>query len=323
MTSNVPTITIARWLNTFAYLNIFDYKSNLLLPTNMAIPQDSATANRPPKTKGTQLAPEENSDIARIRNCLQGGADAAEVASEGYRVCRINAFLRRDLQQARNEIRKNRVDRQTQSVQEDALKELRDELPATRQMLERLWGLLEQRKVKIPDDVKADYQALKTKDSHDWQPRQRVRTVKSVVAKGKRIEKPKTKTERKAERQRVDKLHKRLEEGKAKQTKFLLHTPDGEMYDARKPVLIPDEAGDEDVAGEQMTAEEAAAIEHADFMKNGSSYRPRALTPPSGLVAKNVVAGVKRRSSDSNPFATLKMGEIEGVFVSIAESQLG
>lgn len=196
-------------------------------------------------------------------------------------------------------------------------------MPATRQMLERLWGLLEQRNVKIPDDVKADYQALKAKDSHDWQPRQRVRTVKSVVAKGKRIENPKTKTERKAERQRVDKLHKRLEEGKAKQTKFLLHTPDGEMYDARKPVLIPDEAGDEDVAGEQMTAEEAAAIEHADFMKNGSSYRPRALTLPSGLVAKNVVAGVKRRSSDSNPFATLKMGEIEGVFVSIAESQLG
>ena len=273
----------------------------------MAISQDSATTNQPSKPQGTQLELEENSDMVRIRNCLQGGADAAEVASEGYRVCRINAFLRRDLQQARNEIRKNRVDRQRQPVQEDALKELRDELPATRQILERLWGLLEQRKVKIPDDVKADYQALEAKDSHDWQPRQGVKTVKSVVAKGKRIENPKTKTERKAERQQVDKLHKRLEEGKAKQTIFLLHTPDGEMYDARKPILIADEAGDEDVADVQMTAEDAAAIEHADFMKNGSSYRPRALTQPSGLVANNIVAGVKRKSSDSNPSATLKM----------------
>ncbi|KAI4951475.1 hypothetical protein J4E91_004185 [Alternaria rosae] len=156
-------------------------------------------------------------------------------------------------------------------------------------MLERLWVLLEQRKVKIPDDVKADYQALKVKGSQ-----------------GKKIENPKTKTERKAERLRVDRLHKGPEEGKAKQTTFLLHTPDGEMYDARKSILIADEAGEEDVPDEQMTAEDAAAIEHADFMKNGSSYQPRALTLPSGLTAKNVVAGVKRRSNTSNPFATLK-----------------
>lgn len=259
----------------------------------------------------------------RIRNRLQGGAYAAEVASEGYRVCRINAFLQRDLQQARDEIRKNRIDRQRQAVQEDALRELRDELPATRQMLERLWVLLEQRKVKIPDDVKADYQALKPRDSYDWQPRQGAKTVKSAVAKGQRTETSKTKTERKAERLRVDKLHERLE-GKAKQTTFLLHTPDGEMYDARKPILIADEAGEENVPNEQMTAKDAAAIEHADFMKNGSSYRPRALTLPSGLTAKSVVTGVKRKSNASNPFATLKKPKVDddnGATAQLCEKQ--
>jgi hypothetical protein len=283
----------------------------------MAVSWDSATTN----PKHMQLNSGDDNDIARIRNRLEGGADAAEVASEGYRVCRINAFLRRDIQQARDEIRKNRTNRQRQAVQEDALKELREELPATRQMLERVWGLLEQRKVKIPDDVKADYQALKAKDLHEWQPRKGVKTAKSAAAKGKKVDKPNTKAERKAERKRVDELHKKLQEGKNRQTTFLLHTPDGDVYDARKPIVIADEAEEDDVPDEQMTAEDAAAIEHADFLRNGSSYRPRTHTPPPVLAAKNVVAGVKRKAGDSDSFAAFKMpkaGDDDG-----ADARLG
>ncbi|KAG9196663.1 hypothetical protein G6011_01784 [Alternaria panax] len=95
----------------------------------------------------------------------------------------------------RDGIRNDPADRQRQAVQEDALKEVRDELPATRQMLKRVWGLLEQRNVKIPGDLKADYHALETRDTHDWQPKKGNKTQKSAEAMGKKMEKHKTKAE--------------------------------------------------------------------------------------------------------------------------------
>jgi len=63
-------------------------------------------------------------------------------------VCRINGYLRRDLQQARDEIRQNRDNIRKQAVQQDALSEIRRELHATPQILDHVWELLAQRKVK-------------------------------------------------------------------------------------------------------------------------------------------------------------------------------
>jgi hypothetical protein len=96
------------------------------------------------------------------------------------------------------------------------------------------------------------------------------------------------------------------EKGEKKPTTFLLHEPDGETYDVRKPIVVEEaEEEKEELTAEKQAAEEAAA-EHADFMKDGSSSRP--LPREETLVADDVVAGAKRkaRDEDANPFAKLK-----------------
>ncbi|KAG9196662.1 hypothetical protein G6011_01783 [Alternaria panax] len=101
------------------------------------------------------------------------------------------------------------------------------------------------------------------------------------------------------------------------------------------PILIADESGGEDIPDKAIIAEDAAAMEHADFMKNGSSYRPRTPTLPPILATTNVVAGVKRKTADSGSFAILKkpkicddkkaveeLGEVSNTLVPLAESDL-
>jgi hypothetical protein len=136
----------------------------------------SSNSNVDATPKGMQPMADDN-DTARIKNLLEIGATASEIVSEAYRVCRINGFLRRDLAEVRDQIR---TDRKEKAVREDALAEMRHELPATRNMLERAWGLLQSRKVKIPDDRKTAYEALTAKDPHDWQSNKGLKTQKGA-----------------------------------------------------------------------------------------------------------------------------------------------
>jgi hypothetical protein len=206
------------------------------------------------------MAPD--NDTERIKSRLKSGASASEIASEAYRVCRMNAYIRRDLAQVRQEVRD---DKKKKAAREDALAEMSRELPATRKMLERAWGLLQSRKVKIPDDMKTAYEALMAKDPHDWQANKGPKAQKGAAKVKKQPDKPMTKAEKAAQaKAKQDKSEK-------KQTTFLLHEPDGETYDARKPITTADEPKDAADGGEP-TVEELAEAEHTDFMKNGSSY---------------------------------------------------
>ncbi|KAF7452152.1 hypothetical protein A1F99_039290 [Pyrenophora tritici-repentis] len=180
-------------------------------------------AAKDPTSKPKETKPElKDNDTGRIKNRLECA----------YRVCHINALLRRDLHKAYETIRSNREAAKKQVVQEDALNEMRQELFPTRKLVDRFWNLLGQRKVKVPEDLRASYIALK-----------------SMIA-----------------------------------------------------------------------------IEHVNFMKNGSSGRPPTLStpksvpekivppqviPPFGLVPDNVVAGVKRKSDDSESVTAIKMPTIE------------
>jgi len=263
------------------------------------IPTKNPTQDTAPKTQ--------DKDTVRIENCLEGGATAAEVASEAYRVCRINAILRRDLQQLHASLRNSREAAKKQVVQEDALNEIRQELLPTQKLLDRFRDLLGQRKVKVLEDLRASYFALEATDPDDLEPKKK---VKAVAGKQKKVDRPLRKGERKETKLNGTTL-------------FLLHDLDGAIYNARKPVVITEESEEEgEIVGEKMTAEDEAAIEHANFMKYGSSWRPRPIpssklvtgnivtapiAPSPTLVPGNVVAGMKRKAENSNPFAALKM----------------
>ncbi|KAE8866207.1 hypothetical protein PTNB29_03354 [Pyrenophora teres f. teres] len=279
-------------------------------------------AAKNPASKPKDAEPKlKDSDTGRIKDRLECGATTAEIATEAYRVCHINALLRRDLHQAHKTIRSNCEAAKKQVVQEDALNEMREELLPTRKLVDRFWNLLGQRKVKVPEDLRASYFALKSMSPDDLEPKKAAEKLKAAV---KPLNKAQQRTARKKERERKE----REANGT---TLFLLHDLDGETYDARKPIAIVEESEEEgeivdDVEDEDMTVEDAAAIEHANFMKNGSSWRPRILpvpksvpekvvappvVQPSELVAHNVVAGVKRKADDSEPVTAAKMPRIE------------
>ncbi|CAA9962400.1 hypothetical protein PTMSG1_05775 [Pyrenophora teres f. maculata] len=286
-------------------------------------------AAKNPASKPKDAEPKlKDNDTGRIKNRLECGATTAEIATEAYRVCHINALLRRDLHQAHKTIRSNREAAKKQVVQEDALNEMREELLPTRKLVDRFWNLLGQRKVKVPEDLRASYFALKSMSPDDLEPKKAAKAAKKAAEKLKAAVKPLNKAQQRAARKKERERKEREANGT---TLFLLHDLDGETYDARKPIAIAEESEEEgeivdDVEDEDMTAEDAAAIEHANFMKNGSSWRPRILpvpksvpekvvarpvVQPSELVAHNVVAGVKRKADDSEPVTAAKMPRIE------------
>ena len=203
-------------------------------------------------------------------------------------------------------------------MQGDARDEIRQELIPTKELLDRFWDLLGQRRVKVPEDLRASYFALKATDPDDLEPKKNAKAAKTAAGKQKKLDRPLRKRERK-ERERKERERKERELNGT--TLFLLHDLDGATYDARKPVIIAEESEEEEkmtVEDEEMIAEDEAAIEHADFMKYGSSWWPRPtplssklvpgnVVPSPTLVPENVVAGVKHKTENSNPFAALEM----------------
>ncbi|KAI0586933.1 hypothetical protein Alg130_04029 [Pyrenophora tritici-repentis] len=239
-------------------------------------------AAKDPTSKPKETKPElKDNDTGRIKNRLECA----------YRVCHINALLRRDLHKAYETIRSNREAAKKQVVQEDALNEMRQELFPTRKLVDRFWNLLGQRKVKVPEDLRASYIALKSMSLDNLGPKKAAKAAKKAAGKLKAAAKPLNKAQRRTEK----KERERKEREANSTTLFLLHDLD-------------------------------VAIEHVNFMKNGSSGRPPTLStpksvpekivppqviPPFGLVPDNVVAGVKRKSDDSESVTAIKMPTIE------------
>ncbi|KAJ8109807.1 hypothetical protein OPT61_g7189 [Boeremia exigua] len=89
------------------------------------------------------------------------------MSSEEDRMRHENAALRADLKTVRANLH---ASKQKQAVMEDALSELRQEFPATRNLLRAIWGFLDTRKIKIPEDLTNEYLALRHGDPLDVRP---------------------------------------------------------------------------------------------------------------------------------------------------------
>jgi hypothetical protein len=216
-------------------------------------------------------------DTARTRNRLDDGATAKEMAEESYRVCRINAYLRKDENGAQGELR---LSKKNQAVMQDALQEMRGELPEMRKVLERTWGLLKSRKVKIPEDLRMAYSALMERIQYDWQPR---KSIKEDVHLTKKIKAQGNKGAEGGD-----------SKGGGKETDgkltFLLHTHQGKTYDLRQPMEDQESENDD----EDNAASCAAEATEAD------SYLSSTITADTKRKRKEV-ADVSSKRIKSNP----------------------
>jgi hypothetical protein len=128
-----------------------------------------------------------DNDSARIQNRLDNGGTANDIAEEAYRVCRVNAHLRKSANSVQADVRGMK---QRMAVKDDALSEMRSEYPEMRKVLQRTWKLLESENVKVPNDLRRAYDTLTTLDGHDWQAhkgrRRGVRLTKEGQAEAKK-----------------------------------------------------------------------------------------------------------------------------------------
>ncbi|KAF1845616.1 uncharacterized protein K460DRAFT_430528 [Cucurbitaria berberidis CBS 394.84] len=169
----------------------------------------------------------DDNDTARLKARIDAGASVSEIAQEAYRISRINVYLRKAVQNAKDALRKSGELTKKQAVIEDALNEMRDELLETRKLLGRTWGLLEQRNVTRPADMELAYDALRTRDQNDWQAQKKPKHETRVAKKnhGRQQQNKQDKSKGKM---------KNKKKGDHKVT-FLLHTHDGRTYNMRDP----------------------------------------------------------------------------------------
>ncbi|KAH7072967.1 hypothetical protein BKA63DRAFT_576983 [Paraphoma chrysanthemicola] len=237
-----------------------------------------------------------NDDSARIKNRLDDGATVKQIAEEAYRVCRINAYLRKNKDEAQAEMR---VLKKRSAIAEDALQELRPEAAEMRKVLERAWKLIASRKIKIPDYLAAAYAALDAKDEYDWQRR-----------KGAKLDKRLTKQEENEKRRELQrKKSGKKDKGEEKEpekkkepeeTKFLLHTHEGKTYNQRVPLADQDEVDEEDEKETKSTQSEPG--ETADDLDAHDEVSTQATTvnaSADGVAVANVAAGIKRKNNST------------------------
>lgn len=214
-----------------------------------------------------------DNDTERIKACVDARAPTPEIVEEAYRLCHINGYLRKDLRNAKDDLRLADEFKKRQAVREDALEEMREDLLKTQRMLERTWGYMEHRNVKVPADMKAAYNALKTRDLHDWQPqmgmkknrKQPLQEMKSSDASSK-------------QKQKATKKKKKASEH---QTTFLLHTDEGTTRNLRDPVI--DSYTDDDTDNE--------AKSHPNEINDAPSDETlKQLSTPHEQAVENIVA---------------------------------
>lgn len=218
----------------------------------------------------TQTSLPSDNDTKRITAQLNTGASTSDMGREAYRLCRINALLRCDVAKLRAELR---ASKQKQAVMEDALAEMRAELPPTRDLLDRVWRFMPERK--LSGDVKMKYGALRGGDPFERQPgfrqprskgRQRLRSSKGEGRGEKRME--------------------ATGEGN---TGFLLHTHEGEAYDMEDSESVD---GEEDNDGDEVD-------EHSNT-GNINITSSTDIQPSKAAVSTDVVTARKRKAVEQD-----------------------
>ncbi|KAJ4986607.1 hypothetical protein SVAN01_07916 [Stagonosporopsis vannaccii] len=110
----------------------------------------------------------EDSGAMRVADALVAHTAATkELAQEADRLYRANELLREDLRKQRVELRESK---QRQAVMEDALDEMRAELPPIQDFLTRIWQFSQDSGLQMPGGLSSEYRALKSGDPFDVQP---------------------------------------------------------------------------------------------------------------------------------------------------------
>lgn len=165
---------------------------------------------------------------------------------------RIKDYLRKKADKTQAELREAK---QKIAVKDDALSEMRPKYREMRTMLQRAWGLLQNKNVRVPEDMVNAYASIISPDLNVWQTR---KTSKKGAAAGKQDKnesqtkakgkgKEASKDTRAQKKKDGDKGKKKEGEKKSKpeKIKFLLHTQNGKTYDLAFPLSDQDsEASD-------------------------------------------------------------------------------
>jgi len=257
-------------------------------------------------TKQSEPLPDDN-DTKRITAHLNTSASALNIGQEAYRLCRINALLRADLKKVRAELRSSK---QKQAVMEDALEEMRAELPPTQDLLDRLWKVVP--KKKISPYLKAQYTALRDGDSFDFQPEYRQPKAKDT-RDGLRSSR---------EQRQGGKHTPATGEGT---TTFLVHMHDGEAYDMKdnNPIGGNNEEDDNDdniapsinvqpreaaASTDIVTARKRRAVEQdGNITKKVKSGNDSIIA--GGVIARSI-AGMKRKRTTETMATALEKQEV-------------
>jgi len=238
---------------------------------------------------------------------------AEELTSEVNRLQRANNLLREDLKKQHVDLR---ASKQKQAVMEDALEEMRAELPPTHDLLTRMWSLLESSGLKIPDGMVKEYKALKRGDRFDTAPARKVSRTKRGRREGARSRKVDMKNDWVGEQAA---LFGKGTTTSREETWTLLHSHDGRAYDMENNVPLPyDESEKDKIDGLAKNADDTdtqIGIE-ADFPTATDctiAGKKRKNTKEADTAAKILVVDEGTDKSAAGPVLTLehrKTGEV-------------
>jgi hypothetical protein len=199
------------------------------------------------QAKSELLSPlAEDNDAARIANRVNDGANEKNIAGEVYRVNRVNDYLREKADKTQAELREAK---QKIAVKDEALSGMRPEYREMGNMLQRAWGLLQNKNVRIPKDMANAYASIMSPDLDDWQTHKiskkgaaagkQDKNESQTKAKGNGKGNEASKDTRAQKKKDGDKGKKKEGEKKSKQekTNFLLHTQNGKTYDFAIPAV--------------------------------------------------------------------------------------
>ncbi|KAF1914925.1 hypothetical protein BDU57DRAFT_579531 [Ampelomyces quisqualis] len=233
----------------------------------------------------------DDNDAARISNRVNDGARMEDIAEEAYRVCRINHHLRKKANKTQTELREAK---QKIAIKDDVLSEIRPEHREMRTMLQRAWGLLQNKNVRIPEDMTKAYASIMSPDLHDWQLRKHSKkatingkqdknesqTTANCKSKGKEVAKG-TKQQKKKHGDK-GKEEKDEKQGRPEKVNFLLHTQNGKTYNLAVPL------GDQDSEASDTDEESEPAAEAEKQTSQPSKKRKATSTDESGSKKRRI-----------------------------------
>lgn len=115
----------------------------------------------------TSVAQSVDKDPRHLTAPLKEDAHVTEKTQESSHLFEQNTSLQNELKETRVQLL---LSKQKQAVMEDALSEMRAELPPTRRLLEQLLQFLRAKEIRVPGKLKAEYTALWHGDPLDIKP---------------------------------------------------------------------------------------------------------------------------------------------------------